>query len=203
MPASPWFERATLSRHARERSSLVARGTDGPAHLRKAQSAFQTTTLDGGQFHRPPTRRTRTFAAHGAANSGERRSSDDTCRERERPPQAVGAVRRRPRGTGSPSVRWRDDDAVVRESDALSSSAHGRLRRPFAWSAGLDESRAYHERREAPFKRPRNWVPAAPVPRAALSREDIARSIAPSNDSESWAAKRRRRLEPCERAARR
>ena len=42
---------------------------------------------------------------------------------------------------------------VVRESDALSSSAHGRRSRPFAWSAGLDESRAYHERREASFER--------------------------------------------------
>ena len=42
---------------------------------------------------------------------------------------------------------------VVRESDALSSSAHGRRSRPFAWSAELDESRAYHERREASFER--------------------------------------------------
>ena len=73
----------------RERSSLVARGTEGPAHSRKALRAFRTTTLYGGRFHRPPTRRTPAFAALCAASSGERRSPGDVSRE-----GAVGSLRR-------------------------------------------------------------------------------------------------------------
>ena len=102
------------------------------------------------------------------------RQSGVTRRQRGslRLPQVVGAVRRRQRGAGGSSSRRRGGDAVVRESDALSSSAHGRRRRPFARSAG-PEIPLTHERREAPFERPRNRMPALSAPRAAPSREDI------------------------------
>ena len=97
----------------RERSFLVARGTDGPAHSRKARSAFRTTTLDGGRWNRPPTRRPRTFAAPCAAN-WERDALPVTHAERE--PQAPSSSRRRgPTTTRDRRLpaRWRGGDAAT------------------------------------------------------------------------------------------
>ena len=49
----------------RERSSLVARGTGGPAHSRKARSAFRTTT-ELVRYCRHPARHCRTRTPQGA-----------------------------------------------------------------------------------------------------------------------------------------
>ena len=86
------------------------------------------------------------------------------CKQRGslRLPQAVGAVRRRPRGTAGPSARSRG------------TAARGHYRP--------------HRGRNASFGRP-------PVFR---DHENLRYS----DDSESRAARRRRRLEPCERAVR-
>ena len=107
----------------------------------------------GWEWTGPTGRRLRTFTARRAVSSGELRSPGDASRE--------GAC-----GSRRQSALCADD----REGPAVPRAA-GVAATPWFERAKLSR---HHERREAPFERPRNRVPALPATRAAEPREKTA-----------------------------